>query len=109
VEALPAQTSHDGFYARAYFLDTCRWFNGRSNRIVERLEEAGFTRIRLERIEPHPVWELWMKCPDKNLTSTEAGRVVRTAVEQAGRILRGGFSCSVDPRGVVQAGFVLEV
>jgi len=37
------------------------------------------------------------------------GFCVRRVVEQAGRIPRGGFSCSVDRRGVVQAGFVLEV
>ena len=50
-----------------------------------------------------------MKCSDNNLTSNQAGWMVRTVVEQAGRIPRGGFSCSVDRRGIIKAGFVLEV
>ena len=97
------------FDAREYFLATARWFNTWPNCAIEQLEEAGFTRIRLERIVPHPVWELWMKYSGNILTSAQAGRVVRTVVEQAGRIPRGGFSCSVDRRGVIKAGFVLEV
>ena len=96
------------FDARAYFLATARWFNAWPDRAIEQFEDAGFTRIRLEQIEPHPVWQLWMKCSDNDLTSTQAGRVVRKVVERAGRIPRGGFSCSVDRRGVIQAGFVLE-
>jgi hypothetical protein len=97
------------FDARAYFFATARWFNAWPNRAIAHFAEAGFIRVRLGQIKPHPVWELWMKCPDNNLTSTQAGRVVRTVVEQAGRIPRGGFSCSVDRRGIIKAGFVLEV
>jgi hypothetical protein len=97
------------FDARAYFFDTVRWFSAWPNCAIEQLEEAGFKAIRLERVEPHPVWELWMKYSGNILTSAQAGRVVRTVVERAGRIPRGGFSCSVDRRGIVKAGFVLEV
>ena len=97
------------FDARAYFFDTVRWFAAWPNCAIEQFEEAGFTRIRLERIVPHPAWELWMKCSGNIPTSTQAGRLVRTVVEQAGRIPRGGFFCSVDRRGIIKAGFVLEV
>ena len=106
-EAVPADTSHDEFDAREYFFATVRWFNAWPTGIVEQFEEAGFMQIHLERVKPHQVWELWMKCPGNDLTSTEAGRIVRTIVERAGRIPRGGFSCSVDRRGVIKAGFVL--
>jgi len=97
------------FDARQYFLSTIRWCNQWPNRAIRQFENAGFIRVRLERVKPHPVWELWMKCSGDILTSTQAGRLVRTVVEQAGRIPRGGFSCSVDRRGIIKAGFVLEV
>lgn len=109
VEAVSTETSHDDFDAREYFLALAPSHTDWPNGAVREFEEEGFIRVRLEQIVPHPVWELWMKCPDNNLTSTQAGRVVRTVVEQAGRIPRGGFSCSVDRRGIIKAGFVLEV
>lgn len=104
-----AMSSVDGFDARTYFLETVHWFNAWPNRAIEQFEEAGFIRVRLQQVKPHPVWELWMKYSGNILTSAQAGRVVRTVVEQAGRIPRGGFSCSVDRRGIIKAGFVLEV
>ena len=97
------------FDARAYFLETIRWLNQWPIRAIEQFEDAGFIGVRLTQIEPQPAWELWMKCPGNNLTSTQAGRVVRTVVERAGRIPRGGFFCSVDRRGIIKAGFVVEV
>jgi hypothetical protein len=108
-ELLSAKSVRDNFDARAYFLSTARWFDAWPNRAIEQFEAEGFTRIRLEQIEPHPVYHLHMREPAKNLSSRQAGRIVRRVVEQAGRIPRGGFSCSVDRRGIIKAGFVLEV
>ena len=72
------------FDARAYFLDTVRWFSQWPNCAIEQLEEAGFTRIRLERVEPHPVYHLRMKAPAENLPIKETGRLIRKVIEQAG-------------------------
>jgi hypothetical protein len=95
--------------AREYFFATIRWFDQWPICAIEQFEQAGFKNIRLEHVEPHPVWQLRMKCPGNNLSSTQAGRVVRTVVERRGKILRDGFYCSIDRRGIVQAGFVLEL
>jgi hypothetical protein len=107
--AVSTETSHDDFDAREYFLAMVPSYTDWPNGAVREFEEEGFIRVRLEQVKPHPVWELWMKCPDNNLTSNHAGWIVRRVVEQAGRIPRGGFSCSVDRRGIIKAGFVLEV
>ena len=109
VEAVMAETSHDDFDAREYFLALAPSYTDWPHGAVREFEEEGFIGVRLEQVKPHPVWELWMKCPDNNLTSNHAGWIVRRVVEQAGRIPRGGFSCSVDRRGIIKAGFVLEV
>ena len=97
------------FDARAYFFDTVRWFSAWPNCAIEKFEEAGFTRIRLERVEPHPVYHLHMKAPAENLTIKEAGRMIRKVIEQAGTVPRDAFSCFSPRRGVVEAAFVLEV
>lgn len=97
------------FDARAYFLSTARWFNDWPSRAIEQFEAEGFKRIRLERIEPHPVWHLRMRAPPVNLTSRQVGKMIRKVVEQAGTIPRGGFFCSADRWGVIESAFVLEV
>jgi hypothetical protein len=104
-----AMSKAEYFDAREYFFATVRWFDQWPICAIEQFEQAGFKNIRLEHVEPHPVWQLRMKCPRNNLSSTQAGRVVRTVVERRGKIPRDGFFCSVDRRGIVQAGFVLEV
>jgi hypothetical protein len=109
VEAVSTETSHDDFDARAYFLALAPSYTDWPKGAVRKFEEEGFLSVRLQQIKPHAVWELWMKCPDNNLTSNHAGWIVRRVVEQAGRIPRGGFSCSVDRRGIIKAGFVLDV
>ena len=108
-EPVSTATSQDDFDAREYFLALAHSCTDWPNGAVRAFEVEGFIRVRLEQVKPHPVWELWMKCSGNILTSTQAGRVVRTVVERAGRIPRGGFSCSVDRRGIIKAGFVLEV
>lgn len=96
------------FDARAYFLSTVCWFDAWPNRAIEQFEEAGFTRIRLEKIAFHPVWHLRMQAPSPTVSSRKAARRVRKVVEQAGTIPRGGFFCSVNRQGRVEAAFVLD-
>ncbi|MHC1767361.1 MAG: hypothetical protein AB9869_24300 [Verrucomicrobiia bacterium] len=95
------------FNARAYFLSTARWFNNWPSRAIAQFEAEGFTRIRLEQIEPHPVWHLVMRAPSVNLTSRQAGQVVRRIVQKEGTIPTGGFFCSIPRLGAVEAAFVL--
>jgi hypothetical protein len=97
------------FNAREYFFDTARWFSQWPNCAIEQLEEAGFTRIRIERVEPHPVYHLRMRAPAENMPIKEAGRLIRKVVEQAGTVPRDGYFCFSPRRGVVEATFVLEV
>jgi hypothetical protein len=97
------------FDARAYFFATVRWFNRWPQRAIEQFEEAGFTCIRLEHIEPHPVWRLRMRAPAESLIIGQAGRMIRNVVEQAGHVPRDAFFCHSPRRGVVEATFVLEV
>ena len=99
----------DRFNARAYFLATARWFNAWPDRAIEQFEDAGFTSIRLEQIEPHPVWHLRMRPPAENLTSRQAGRMIRKIVEREGSVPRDAFFCFSPRRGVVEATFVLDV
>jgi len=97
------------FDARAYFFDTVRWFSAWPHCAIEQFEKAGFTRIRLEHIEPHPVYHLHMKAPAENLPIKEAGQLIRKIVEQAGTVPRDGYFCFSPRRGVVEATFVLEI
>lgn len=97
------------FDARQYFFATARWFDAWPNRAIEQFKAEGFTRIRLEQIEPHPVRHLRMRALSTILTGKQAGRIIRKVVEQAGTIPRGGFFCSADHRGRIEAGFVLYV
>lgn len=96
------------FDARAYFLSTVSWFSAWPNRAIEQFEVEGFKLIRLEQIEPHPVWHLRMRAPSTTVTGKQAGRMIRKVVEQAGTIPRGGFFCSADRRGRIEAAFVLD-
>lgn len=96
------------FNARAYLLATNRWFKRWPRRAVAQLEAEGFANVRMERIVTHPVWVLRMRAPGENLTSKEAGNMIRRIVEQAGKIPRGGFCCSADRRGRIEASFVLN-
>lgn len=107
-ERLSATRVHDEFNARAYFLDTTRWFNAWPNRAVEQFEAEGFSRIRLENVETHPVWHLRMRAHAGNLTSRKVGRIVRRVVEQAGSIPHNAFFCFSPRRGLVEVTFVLD-
>ena len=97
------------FDPRAYFLSTPHWFEDWPNRIIRQFEGAGFTHVRLEQVAPHSVWHLWMRAPDRNMTSEQAGRTVRQVVAKAGTIPRGGLFCGIKRRGTVEAGFILDV
>ena len=104
-----AMSKAEKFDARIYFFDTVRWFNAWPNYAIERFEEAGFTRIRLEHIEPHPVYHLHMKAPTENLPIKETGRMIRKVIEQAGTVPRDGYFCFSPRKGAIEATFVLEV
>ena len=97
------------FDARAYFFDTVRWFSVWPNCAIEQLEEAGFTRIRLERIVPHPVYHIHMRTPAENLTSKQAGPFIRKVIERVGTVPRDGYFCFSPRKGAIEATFVLEV
>jgi hypothetical protein len=107
----PTPTPEPGveeFDPREYLLDTGRWAAQWPTRAVIEFEDQGFKRVRLEQIEPHPCWTLQMRCEGKILTAKEASSAVLKVVLIECRIPRGGFMCSVDRRGVIRAGFVLN-
>ena len=96
------------FDARKYFLATARWFGAWPDRAIRQFEAEGFTRIRLERVDPHPVYHLHMRAPAASLTSRQARRLIRKVVEQVGTIPRDAFFCSADRQGRIEASFILE-
>lgn len=94
---------------RAWFLDAARWYDDWPRRAVSELEARGFVRVRLEQIEPHPVWHVRARLPDGNLTLQKAGRVMRRIIEREGTIPHGGFFSFSPRKGVIEAAFVLIV
>jgi hypothetical protein len=98
----------DDFDPLDYACPTPNWPHDWPAHIIPQFEAQGFTRIRLEQVVTHPVWELYMKNPAGILTVAEASRVVRDVIEPYGRIPRNGFICTSNKYGIIKATFILE-
>lgn len=60
------------------------------------LQQQGLQLLRLQQVEPHPVYELWLRL-DGNMAATkpEIERAVRRAFAAAGRLVKPNFARAV--------------